>query len=87
MVKYVIKVIGCNMEKVSVLIGLFQFLSRHHVCCVCCFANIRALSTEFHAFWEKAYSELTVIVSDTTSESDPVATDFYIIGERGMFLR
>mmetsp|Transcript_8257 Transcript_8257/g.17580 ORF Transcript_8257/g.17580 Transcript_8257/m.17580 type:complete len:512 (+) Transcript_8257:1-1536(+) len=38
---------------------------------------------EFHAFWEKAYSELTVIVSDTTSESDPVATDFYIIGERG----
>ncbi len=50
------------------------------------FVCVYPLSTDFHAFWEKAYSELTVIVSDTTSESDPVATDFYLIGERGKFL-
>jgi len=38
---------------------------------------------EFHAFWNRAYSTLTVFVSDPTKESTPVGVDWYEIGERG----
>jgi len=38
---------------------------------------------EFHAFWNQAYSEITLYVSDPTSKPTPVGIDWYMIGERG----
>jgi len=38
---------------------------------------------EFHAFWNQAYSEITLYVSDPTSKPTPVGVDWYVIGERG----
>jgi len=38
---------------------------------------------EFHAFWNQAYSTVTMFVSDPTEGSTPVGTDWYSIGERG----
>merc|ERR1719221_2162117 len=37
---------------------------------------------EFHAFWNKAYSERTSFVSDPTTESTPVGVDWYLVEER-----
>lgn len=38
---------------------------------------------EFHGFWNRAYSTVTMFVSDPTEGSTPVGTDWYSIGERG----
>ena len=40
-------------------------------------------SHDFHAFWEQAYTNLTTHVSDPTTESSPVAVDFFQIVARG----
>ena len=37
----------------------------------------------FHAFWDRAYTNLTKFVSDPTTESTPVAVDFFEIIDRG----
>ena len=37
----------------------------------------------FHAFWNRAYDDVTVYVSDPTKGSTPVGVDWYFIGERG----
>jgi len=37
----------------------------------------------FHAFWNKAYDDITAYVSDPTKSSTPVGVDWYVIGERG----
>ena len=37
----------------------------------------------FHAFWNRAYDDATVYVSDPTKGSTPVGVDWYFIGERG----
>ena len=39
--------------------------------------------TQFHAFWDKIYTDQTKIVSDPTTSSSPIGSDFYMIGKRG----
>jgi len=36
-----------------------------------------------YSFWNRAYSTVTMFVSDPTEGSTPVGTDWYSIGERG----
>lgn len=40
-------------------------------------------SKEVHAFWDKIYTKRTEVVSDPTLRADPIAVDFYKIGQRG----
>ena len=40
-------------------------------------------SAELHPFWDKIYTEQTVAVSDPTYRQDPIAVDFFRIGQRG----
>ena len=37
---------------------------------------------DFHAFWQHAFDNETIIISDPTMGSDPLEVDFYRIGER-----
>ena len=37
---------------------------------------------EFHSFWQHAFDNETIIISDPTMGSDPLEVDFYKIGER-----
>ena len=39
--------------------------------------------TEFHAFWDKVYTDRVKIVSDPTTQSSPIGSDFFLIGNRG----
>lgn len=39
--------------------------------------------TEFHAFWDEVYTHQTKIVSDPSTHSSPIGSDFYSIGKRG----
>lgn len=38
---------------------------------------------EYHAFWDEAYNNYTLAVSDSTTSASPIGTDFYWIGKRG----
>ncbi|KAL7539202.1 hypothetical protein ACHAXR_009093 [Thalassiosira sp. AJA248-18] len=45
---------------------------------------IEAIGREFHGFWDLAYDNETVAISDTTSKSHPAGVDFYRVGsEKG----
>lgn len=39
--------------------------------------------TEYHAFWDRVYTDFTKIVSNPNTESSPIGSDFFRIGERG----
>lgn len=39
--------------------------------------------TEFHAYWDEVYTDRTKIVSNPTTHSSPIGSDFFLIGERG----
>ena len=39
--------------------------------------------TEFHAFWDRVYTDRVKIVSDPTTQSSPIGSDFFLIGNRG----
>lgn len=39
--------------------------------------------TEFHAFWDRVYTDRTKIVSNPTTHSSPIGSDFFLIGGRG----
>ena len=39
--------------------------------------------TEFHAFWDPVYTNRTQIVSNPTTSSSPIGSDFFRIGNRG----
>lgn len=45
--------------------------------------QIEQKGNEYHAFWDYAYYDGTLAVSDPTTGSIPVGVDFYKIGERG----
>jgi len=45
--------------------------------------DLVVFTREFHAFWDRAYSTVTLFVSDATEVSTPVNVDWYEIGERG----
>eukprot|EP00985_Skeletonema_marinoi_P012858 scaffold6280_cov127-Skeletonema_marinoi.AAC.11 len=44
---------------------------------------LKAAATNYHAFWDRALQNGTVVVSDATTKDTPVGVDFYRIGERG----
>jgi hypothetical protein len=38
---------------------------------------------EYHAFWDRVYTDVTRIVSSPSTKSSPIGSDFFQIGERG----
>mmetsp|Transcript_7622 Transcript_7622/g.16602 ORF Transcript_7622/g.16602 Transcript_7622/m.16602 type:complete len:508 (+) Transcript_7622:542-2065(+) len=47
------------------------------------FEDREKFAKEYHAFWDRAYYNGTMGVSDPTTKSYPVGVDFYHVGERG----
>ena len=41
-------------------------------------------TTNYHAFWSRAFSPgVTTLISDSTTNDNPVNVDFNLVGERG----